>query len=103
MVKESFKQIDLLRKRRDSNYFLVEPDFINKRKYINISPGLIKTKMQDQICKIDEKKISSVKKFKNLNRKNKVPMPDQVAENILNFLQSYKINKNGEYQDIRKK
>ena len=34
MVKESFKQIDLLRKRRDSNYFLVEPDFINKRKYI---------------------------------------------------------------------
>ena len=35
MVKESFKQIDLLRKRRDSNYFLVEPDFINKRKYIN--------------------------------------------------------------------
>ncbi len=35
MVKESFKQIDLLRNRRDSNYFLVEPDFINKRKYIN--------------------------------------------------------------------
>ena len=34
MDKESFKQIDLLRKRRDSNYFLVEPDFINKRKYI---------------------------------------------------------------------
>ena len=35
MLKESFKQIDLLRNRRDSNYFLVEPDFINKRKYIN--------------------------------------------------------------------
>jgi len=35
MLKESFKQIDLLRKRRDSDYFLVEPDFINKRKYIN--------------------------------------------------------------------
>ena len=35
MVKGNFKQIDLLRKRRDSNYFLVEPDFINKRKYIN--------------------------------------------------------------------
>jgi len=35
MVRSNFKQIDLLRKRRDSNYFLVEPDFINKRKYIN--------------------------------------------------------------------
>ena len=36
MVKSNLKQIDLLRKRRDSDYFLVEPDFINKRKYINI-------------------------------------------------------------------
>ena len=35
MVKGSFKQIDLLRKRRDSNYFLVEPNFIDKKKYIN--------------------------------------------------------------------
>ena len=34
--------------------------------------------------------------------KNKVPMPDEVAENILNFIQNYRINKNGEYQDIRK-
>ena len=34
MVKGNFKQIDLLRKRRDSNYFLVEPYFIDKRKYI---------------------------------------------------------------------
>ena len=59
--------------------------------------------MQDQICKIDEKKISSVKKFKILNRKNKVPGPDQVAENIINFIQNYRFNKNGEYLDIRKK
>ena len=35
MVRSNFKQIDLLRNRRDSDYFLVEPDFINKRKYIN--------------------------------------------------------------------
>ena len=34
MVKGSLKQIDLLRKRRDSNYFLVEPSFIDKKKYI---------------------------------------------------------------------
>ena len=48
--------------------FLIESYALenNKTKYINISPGLIKTKMQDQICKIDEKKISSVKKFKKI-------------------------------------
>ena len=34
MVKGSFKQIDLLRKRRDSNYFLVEPNYIDKKKYL---------------------------------------------------------------------
>ena len=33
MKKANFKQIDLLRKRRDSNY-LIEPYFIDKRKYI---------------------------------------------------------------------
>ena len=33
MIKGSFKQIDLLRKRRDSNY-LLEPYFIDKKKYI---------------------------------------------------------------------
>ena len=34
MVKGSLKQIDLLRKRRDSNFLLVEPYFIDKKKYI---------------------------------------------------------------------
>ena len=74
-----------------------------KRKYINISPGLIKTKMQNQICRIDEKKISSVKKFKLLNKKNKVPLPDEVDENILNTVYNLKIKNNGGYLDIRKK
>jgi len=59
--------------------------------------------MQNQICKIDEKKISSVKKFKLLNKKNKVPLPDEVAENILNTIQKLKIKQNGEYLDIRKR
>ena len=34
MVKAKFKQIDLLRKRRDSN-FILEPYFIDNKKYIN--------------------------------------------------------------------
>ena len=42
MEKGNFKQIDLLRKRRDSNY-LIEPYFIDNRKYIKkgIFSGLI--------------------------------------------------------------
>ena len=73
-----------------------------KRKFINISPGLIKTKMQKQICKVDEKKISSVKKFKKLNKTNQVPSADEVAKNILKTVK--KANKaSGSYLDIRKK
>ena len=34
MAKRNFRQIDLLRKRRESNYFLVEPNFIDKKKFI---------------------------------------------------------------------
>ncbi len=73
-----------------------------KRKFINISPGLIKTKMQNQICKVNEKKIYSVKKFKKLNRSNKVPTPNDVAKNIIKNLASMKNKKNGSYLDIRK-
>ena len=38
MVKANLKQIDLLRNRRNSNYFLVDPNFIDKRK--NIKKGI---------------------------------------------------------------
>ena len=73
------------------------------RKFLSISPGLIKTKMQDQICKINEKEILSVKKFKKLNQKNLVPLPDEFAKNILKTLAKLKNTKNGSYLDIRKK
>ena len=65
--------------------FLIESYATEFKKihFINISPGLIKTKMQTQICKINDKKISSVKKFKYLNRHNKVPTPDEVADNLI--------------------
>ena len=64
-------------------------------------PGSIKTKMQNQICKIDEKKILSVKKFKILNKQNKIPSSDEVADNIINIIQKLK-KSSGSYIDIRK-
>jgi|TARA_B100000780_G_scaffold279194_1_gene256351 NAD(P)-dependent dehydrogenase (short-subunit alcohol dehydrogenase family) len=83
--------------------FLIESYALedSKRSFINISPGLIKTKMQNQICKIDEKKISSVKKFKILNKQNKIPSSDEVADNIINIIQKLK-KSSGSYIDIRK-
>ena len=72
--------------------FLIESYAVEfkKLRFINISPGLIKTKMQKQICKIDERKINSVKKFKELNKKNMVPSPDEVADNLIKTIKSLK-------------
>ncbi len=74
----------------------------NQRKYINISPGLIKTKMQKKICSVNEKKFPSVKKFKFLNKSNKVPSPDEVAENLIKKVKGLKKFQSGSYIDIRK-
>ena len=84
--------------------FLLESYAIedNQRKYINISPGLIKTKMQKKICSINEKKFPSVKKFKFLNKSNKVPSPDEVAENLIKKVKGLKKFQSGSYIDIRK-
>ena len=59
--------------------------------------------MQTQICKINDKKISSVKKFKYLNRHNKVPTPDEVADNLIKKIGKFTKTKSGGYLDIRKK
>lgn len=78
------------------SYALEEP----KMKFINLAPGLIKTKMQDLIFKIDEKKINSVKLFRDLNKKNKIPSPNDVAKKILDKVDSLNI-KSGQYIDLR--
>ena len=72
-------------------------------KFLNLSPGLVKTRMQKQICKIDEKKIKSVIKFKKLNKLNLVPNPSDVAQNIIKNLTKLKRIPSGSYIDIRKK
>ncbi len=74
-----------------------------KRKFLNIAPGLIKTKMQKEIYKINEKKIYSVKKFKKLNRSNQIPSAYEVAQNIIRAILKSKKRNTGSYFDIRKK
>ena len=72
-----------------------------KIKFINLSPGLIKTKMQKQIYNTNEKKIPSVKKFKKMNDLNKIPLPYQVAKKMINMISKIEKKKTGTFFDIR--
>jgi len=74
-----------------------------KIKFINLSPGLMKTKMQKQIYNVNEKKIPSVKKFKKLNDSNKIPHPYTMAEKIINMLPRISKMKSGTFYDLRQK
>ena len=57
--------------------------------------------MQDQIYKVDEKKIKSVKKFKIANKNNMIPTADVVAKTIIQYIEKNKKIKNS-YIDLRK-
>ena len=59
--------------------------------------------MQTQICKVDSKKMPSVKRFKLLNKTNQVPSPAEVAQNIIENLRKFERKDSGSYIDIRKK
>jgi benzil reductase ((S)-benzoin forming) len=72
-----------------------------KIKFINLSPGLIKTKMQKQIYNVNEKKIPSVKKFKRLNDLNEIPLPYNVAKKIIDITPKISKKKNGIFYDCR--
>jgi NAD(P)-dependent dehydrogenase (short-subunit alcohol dehydrogenase family) len=72
-----------------------------KIKFINLSPGLIKTKMQKQIYNINEKKIPSVKKFKKLNDLDQIALPYNVAKRIIDIMPKISKKKNGTFYDSR--
>ena len=72
-----------------------------KIKFINLAPGLAKTRMQDQIYKIKNKKIVSVKKFQKLYKENKITSPEIVAKNIVLFLKKINHFKTGSFIDLR--
>ena len=74
-----------------------------KIKFINLSPGLMKTKMQKQIYNVNEKKIPSVKKFKKLNDLNKIPHPYTMAEKIIDIIPKITKMKSGTFYDLRQK
>jgi benzil reductase ((S)-benzoin forming) len=71
----------------DSNYFY------------SLAPGVIKTRMQNQIKNVNHKNIPSVKKFHDMY--DTMDGPDKVAQKIYDFLPSLESFKSGDYIDIR--
>ena len=69
---------------------------------INLSPGLIKTKMQKQIFDTKNKKIISIIKFKSFYKNNLIKKPDEIADNVINFLENISKFKEAKYIDLRK-
>jgi hypothetical protein len=57
--------------------------------------------MQDQIFKVKNKKIQSVKKFQDLYRSNKIALLNDIALNIINFLEKIGKFKSGSFVDLR--
>lgn len=72
-----------------------------KIKFINLSPGLARTKMQDEISQVKNKDIKSVKKFQQLYRMNKILSPKIIAKKIIFFLDNIKEFKSGSFIDLR--
>lgn len=72
-------------------------------KFFNVAPGLIKTKMQLQISKVNAKKIKSVKKFQNLYKKNLIPSPKEVSLKLIKLLPSLNKITSGSFIDLRDK
>jgi benzil reductase ((S)-benzoin forming) len=72
-----------------------------KIKFINLAPGLAKTKMQDEIYAVKNKKINSIKKFQKLYRMNKISSPEAIAKKIIVFLNDIKKFKSGSFIDLR--
>ena len=68
--------------------------------FINLAPGLIKTKMQKKIFNT-KKNYSSLKKFKLLYKKNLMDTPDEVALKVIKFLSEINKFKDRSYVDLR--
>ena len=71
-----------------------------KINFINLSPGLIKTKMQKKIFNTKQN-YSSLKKFKTLYKNNLIDTPDKVALKVIKFLSELKNFKDRSYVDLR--
>lgn len=57
-------------------------------KFISIAPGIVDTKMQDEIREVDESRFSDVKRFINYKKENQLTSPKEVAEKLIQLIES---------------
>lgn len=69
-------------------------------KFLSIAPGLIKTKMQDQIFRTSKEEVPSVSKFHDLY--DSMETATEVAHKFVSFLENLKHFKTGDFVDMRK-
>jgi len=74
-------------------------DEYNDTKFINLAPGLIKSKMQDVIKSVSVNEFPSLKKFHDAYPK--MDSPDEVADKIFQNLNLFEAIKSGDYLDLR--
>ena len=67
--------------------------------FLSLAPGIIKSKMQEEIKNIDAKSIPSVKKFHDMY--DVMDSPDVVANKIINNMEALLGLNSGDYFDLR--
>lgn len=84
--------------------FLIEAYALENKKFhfINYNPGILETKMQKKIRKLDIDKFPSTKVFIDKYKNNEVTNPDIAAKLFFNSLEALKKMESGSYYDIRK-
>jgi len=72
---------------------------LEETKFISIAPGIVKTKMQEQILSVDSTVIPSVKKFHDIY--DEIPTPKEAAKKIYTFMKNIDMIDNQTYVDLR--
>lgn len=60
----------------------------NPIKFIAVAPGIVDTKMQDEIRKLDENKFKDINKFVNYKKNNLLSSPEEVAEKLIKIIRN---------------
>jgi NADP-dependent 3-hydroxy acid dehydrogenase YdfG len=74
-------------------------DEFTDTKFVNLAPGIIKTKMQDDIKSVSAERIPSVKKFHDMYEN--MDTPEMVAKEIIKKLPIIENTISGDYIDMR--
>ena len=59
----------------------------NPIKFLSVAPGIVDTKMQDEIREVDENRFSDVNRFINYKKENQLSAPEVVAKKLIRLIE----------------